>query len=320
MSTVSVIIPCYNHQRYIDEALTSVYQQASAIGFNRVEVIIVNDGSTDASEAVIEAFLKSHKSLRATYLLQENQGPGPARNTGLQAATGDYIVFLDADDTLAENQLAIQLTFMEEHPDVSIGYGGGLYHGNNEEIAKRSTLVAENISDTTNVLETLFTKGNFIFIHSAIFTSKIVSRDGVLFDRAFRVLEDWDFWIQCAKLNHTFCPIPNFNVPYRIHEQNSSSAVYLMTKCRVAVLEKHLSYTSSERYQNHIKSLLLQSTISLAARTLAHHKKAAALDIIRKSKIQGVQKIILTTLQLLILITPINLSSKLVQQSLHETA
>src|SRR5688572_20501170 len=87
--TISCIVPVYNGERYIREALDSILGQT----YPNLEVVVVDDGSTDATAAAVASY-----GNRVSYLWQPNAGPVAARNLGLGAATGDYVAFLDADD------------------------------------------------------------------------------------------------------------------------------------------------------------------------------------------------------------------------------
>lgn len=93
MAKVSVIIPVYNVEKYISRCLESLANQT----LKDIEIIIVNDGSTDNSRSIIEKYLKKH-SLRIKYFEKQNGGLSSARNYGLKYATGEYIAFLDSDD------------------------------------------------------------------------------------------------------------------------------------------------------------------------------------------------------------------------------
>lgn len=94
--TISIIIPVYNVAPYIQNCLHSISH------FDSIELILVDDGSTDDSVAQIQAFFKANTHLTHTLIRQPNQGPGAARNTGIAAATGDYLLFLDGDDFLLD--------------------------------------------------------------------------------------------------------------------------------------------------------------------------------------------------------------------------
>lgn len=100
MTEISVIIPAFNAGRYISNAIESVLHQPLA---DKLEIIIVNDGSTDSMESICQEYEK--KFTQVHVFTQENQGASVARNTGISHACGTYLLFLDADDCLVENAL-----------------------------------------------------------------------------------------------------------------------------------------------------------------------------------------------------------------------
>ena len=104
---VSVIIPCYNQARFLPEAIESTLAQS----YTRREVIVVDDGATDDTAQVAARYYPSVRCVR-----QRNQGLSAARNTGLRASTGDYVVFLDADDRLLPGALEIGAACLDAHP------------------------------------------------------------------------------------------------------------------------------------------------------------------------------------------------------------
>jgi len=106
---VSVVIPLFNKEGQIAATLGSVFDQE----FKDVEVIVVNDGSTDGSERAVQPFMD-----RIRYFKQPNSGPSVARNRGVLAARGKYIAFLDADDLWRPGKLSSQVEFMERNPDI----------------------------------------------------------------------------------------------------------------------------------------------------------------------------------------------------------
>lgn len=106
---VSVIIPAYNAEKYIRECLESVGSQTE----RNLEIIVVDDGSTDGTAAIIERFVKSDPRFRL--ISQPNAGPGPARNTAITAATGRYLAFVDADDMLLPHAIEHMLAAARRH-------------------------------------------------------------------------------------------------------------------------------------------------------------------------------------------------------------
>lgn len=112
--TISVIIPVCNGERYLGEALESVFGQTRRPD----EVVVVDDGSTDGSAQVVKGLGDA-----VHYVYQENQGVGAASNTGIQRATGSMLAFIAADDLWTEHKLALQEQAMAAHPDVDMVFG-----------------------------------------------------------------------------------------------------------------------------------------------------------------------------------------------------
>ncbi len=116
MCMVSVIIPYYNRSNTLIRALDSVQNQT----YKDLEIILVNDGSTDKSAQVVEEYFIKHKNIYFKHIIQSNMGPSVARNNGIRNAKGKYIAFLDSDDSWEPTKLEIQIKYMEENPDISI--------------------------------------------------------------------------------------------------------------------------------------------------------------------------------------------------------
>lgn len=116
MCMVSVVIPYYNRSEILPRALDSVCNQS----YKDLEIVLINDGSTDKSEQVVEEYIKQHPQLRFTHIIQENTGPSGARNSGIRRANGKYIAFLDSDDSWDPAKLDIQVQYMENNSDIAI--------------------------------------------------------------------------------------------------------------------------------------------------------------------------------------------------------
>ena len=114
MPRVSIIIPTYNQASLLREAIDSVVNQT----FTDFELIIVDDGSADETEEVVHSMTDS----RLRYLKQPNKGPCAARNTGIQAATGDFVAFLDHDDLFLPEKISLQMAVIDNDPSVGLVY------------------------------------------------------------------------------------------------------------------------------------------------------------------------------------------------------
>lgn len=98
---ISIVIPVYNAEKYIDKCLKSVLNQT----YENFEILLINDGSIDKSKSICEKYAKKYKKI--TLYSQNNSGPSKARNTGIENSKGDYIIFIDADDYIKENMLEV---------------------------------------------------------------------------------------------------------------------------------------------------------------------------------------------------------------------
>src|SRR3954469_22016354 len=117
MPAISVIMPAFDAAAYLHVAVESVLAQT----FSDLELLIVDDGSTDGTVAVAERY--AARDGRVRVLRQANAGPGPARNTGFRAPTGDIFAFLDSDDEWDETFLAAQLAVLSARPDIDVVIG-----------------------------------------------------------------------------------------------------------------------------------------------------------------------------------------------------
>jgi len=117
---ISVVIPSYNYARYIARCINSVLKQAGS----NYEVIIVDDGSTDDTKYIVNEIINNSPNIGIKYIFQANQGVSIARNTGIKNSSGEYIWFLDSDDTLLPKAFDYALAFIKENPGLDMIYGG----------------------------------------------------------------------------------------------------------------------------------------------------------------------------------------------------
>ena len=146
MAKVSLIIPCYNMEKYIDDAINSVLSQT----FKDIELIIVNDGSTDSSEDIILSRKTEIETVLSDfrYIKQKNAGLGGACQTGFKNATGTYFVLLDGDDCLLPTSIEKQKEFLEENQDYAAVRTNGYYTYLEDDCEKK--YLFESNSETSN--------------------------------------------------------------------------------------------------------------------------------------------------------------------------
>ena len=182
---VSVVIPTYNSSRFLSSAIESVLQQ----DYSHVEVVVVDDGSTDTTRAVVEPFADAG----VQYLFQRNLGPGPARDAGVRASTGALVAFLDSDDTWLPGKLTRQVAHLQRFP--GLGLVGGAYI----QCDERNVAIA--LSPALDVdCGDLFEK---LLVQNVIHTSTVVVRRECLESvggfASFPIGEDWDTWLRIAQ-------------------------------------------------------------------------------------------------------------------------
>jgi glycosyltransferase involved in cell wall biosynthesis len=115
---ISVILSTYNRAKYLDDCINSVLEQT----IQDWELIIVDDGSQDNTFEIINTYVQEFSNIR--YLKHQNRKAGYARNAGIQASFGEYITFIDSDDTYKPHHLESRLEFMQAHPDIDLIEGG----------------------------------------------------------------------------------------------------------------------------------------------------------------------------------------------------
>ncbi|WHI44691.1 glycosyltransferase family 2 protein [Microbulbifer sp. JMSA004] len=208
LPVISVIIPVYNKEKTIERTLISVFRQE----YRSIQVVIIDDGSTDDSTIVIQNLQKEHHAIE--FIRQENTGPGHARNVGLDRATGDYVVFLDADDEWEPDFLTHAVNTFQEHKDINV-YAASHYRTSSGQKKSYSEFFSEfgvprgkfKVTSSMSVYSLL---GLVWFFHSSMIVSKIstIKRYGGFYDHNKSVFgEDSYLWIQVL-LNETgFCEL-----------------------------------------------------------------------------------------------------------------
>lgn len=208
---VSVIIPNYNYARYVGEAIESVMNQS----YKDIEIIVVNNGSTDDSVEVLEKYSRNIR-----LITQENLGQSGARKTGLKAATGEYIAFLDADDKWDPQKIEKQMLLFT--PKIEL-----VYCGINSFSEKSQTVIATAIPTFRGSCSDAFIEYPGVSIvlsgeSTSIFTRSLLNKVGG-FDPGLNSAAGWDFFRRCSKFSEfDFVPEPLVN--YRVHSSNMSNS------------------------------------------------------------------------------------------------
>lgn len=239
---VSVIIPTYNAGNYLPAAIDSVLGQT----IKDIEVIVVDDGSTDNTKEIITPYLN-----RINYIYQKNCGPSSARNRGISCAKGDYIAFLDADEIWIREKLEIQLNFLRENPEYSMVYTDLL------RIDKRKNLTFPFLkgriaAQNGYIFEELITK-NFIPTTTVVVKRECFDHVG-LFDESLRSVEDRDMWLRIAQQDKIgFIETPT--VIAEVHDGGLSSDREEALRSQIYVIKKYEKVSGAKTRQLIISTL-----------------------------------------------------------------
>jgi len=227
--TVSVIIPCYNAELFVREAIDSVLNQSYA----NIEIIVVDDGSTDASRDVVNTY-----GSRVRYQFQQNAGAPAARNAGIRSARGEFLQFLDADDRILPAKIEKQLECFTE--DSSLGVVYGPYY-KMDTTGKHFDLV-EGGAGSGDIFHNLLSWQYFIATHSCLIRTEAVRNVGY-FDTSLKSTEDWDLWIRLAvKSRFKYLDMPL--AEYRDVASSSSKNLDTVFETSLTVMEKNSHHHS----------------------------------------------------------------------------
>jgi glycosyltransferase involved in cell wall biosynthesis len=219
---VSIIIPNYNYSQYLQEAIDSALNQT----YHPVEVIVVDDGSTDHSKTVIQQC-----GDRIQSVFHENRGLPSARNSGIAIATGDYFLFLDADDILFPDAVSQLLNAFAEMPEC------GIIFGYSERVNADGQTLSLHQNEARCFVYEEFVCNNFILVPEALVKRKVLQTVGV-FNPRFLQGEDYDLWIRASKrftIRHIEQPIAKI----RTHAANMSNNRVKQLTWELQVIQSH---------------------------------------------------------------------------------
>lgn len=207
MALVSVLMPVYNAERYVAEAIQSIINQT----FQDFEFIIIDDGSTDNSLSIINKY--ANVDSRIKVISRENRGLVSSLNEGISYSKGKYIVRMDADDISLEDRVDIQVNFMENHPE--IGVCGTWIESFGEDI--KQTCHKLSADDSFLKTQLIFSP---CFAHpSVIIRKSILIENNIQYNEKYKHIEDYALWVQLARITK-FSNIQKVLLRYRISDSN----------------------------------------------------------------------------------------------------
>ena len=227
---VSVVIPCHNSARYLSESVDSVLAQTYPL----IEIIVVDDGSTDGTSEVAQ-------NLPVEYVSQPNRGVSAARNTGILHCRGQYILFLDYDDRLLPRAVEIQVKLLEEHPECAMAVGEHRYIA-----ADGAPLGASQKNASGRDHYHMLLEHNFVETPcSALHRRSSLLQSGP-FNESLHGGEDHELYLRIARQGPLIAHDKEVS-EYRLHQSSSSRNAGSMLEEACRVLDMELQYLDGDR-------------------------------------------------------------------------
>ena len=223
MPLVSIVIPAYNQAHYLSRAIQSALEQTH----RDLEVIVVDDGSSDETAAVAHSFADP----RLRYIYQANRGLSAARNTGLRHAGGEFVSFLDSDDQFRPRKIELLLAELKRHPEAGLAAGQAI------PVDPDGQPIGQIFAKELPVESAQWLLGNPLHVGSVLVRREWQEQVG-FFDETLRSYEDWDLWLRLALAG---CPMRWVAQPvslYRFHPAQMTRDGQQMTAATFAVLDK----------------------------------------------------------------------------------
>lgn len=292
----SIIIPLYNKKEYIKRCLESVLNQS----YNKFEIIIVNDGSTDGGDAVAQEFINEN----IVFHTQANQGVSVARNKGVSLAKYNHVVFIDADDTWDKNFLLELEKLIKEFPNAGIyGINHRYHYANGKVIHKEyNSLFNGNSTGVFNDYFRIFAEyGKSPFSNSGCCYPKNVFENIGGYKKGVKTTEDSDLWCRIALFNDIAFYIHPL-VTYYLETPNNTRSIIEFKDFQVSrTLQERLNEKRiPKQYITSVKKLIAFQQVSLIKRALLTGNRNFALKKILDNRVLTNSPI--TALKLMVLV------------------
>lgn len=270
---VSVVVPVYNGEKYVAEAVASILSQSHS----NLDIVLVDDGSTDASLGILKDF--ELRDSRVQVLQKSNGGLSSARNFGMRAAKGEYIAFLDADDIWLPHKIERQLNLLIQSKDAGLVYCDNIYI---DSVGNEIDVGGFRLDPTIQgqVFSELVKANKVCGSGSGVLVPQSVFREVGEFDEKLRACEDWDMWLRISR-KYSIKFVADVLVKIRIHPDQMQSSTDKMFLARLTMFLKHAdSGFGSESFELKIKDSLTQSLTYKRYRLLIDSNGALAAKLL----------------------------------------
>ena len=241
---ISIIIPCYNQGKFLEDAVNSILNQT----YQNFEIIIVNDGSTDK---YTNDLLKNYSKPKTKVYITKNQGLASTRNYGFKLSNGEFIQFLDADDTLASDKFEKQINIFKEDSSIDVSYTNYSYLY--EDTKKHSEPQMKEVLSNNPFDDFVYKwqRGISIPIHCGLFRKSVFNKSGP-FISGFKAVEDWIMWVDISSRKCKFLYLDEDLAIYRIQQENMTKdkpfMFYWVTRAISYICQNFISSKEMENF------------------------------------------------------------------------
>lgn len=244
---ISVIIPTYNRVKLLPRALESVLAQS----YQDIELLVIDDGSTDETEQLIK-----NNYPQVKYLYQQNRGVSAARNLGISRAQGEWLAFLDSDDQWLPEKLEKQYAALEKS-NLQICHSNEIWQRNGKLVKQQAKHYKSGGNQFARCLESCVIGPSAIVVHRDVF------KELGIFDEALPDCEDYDMWLRiCAKYQLAFCS-EALLIKHAGNWPQLSLKSGPLDKYRIYALNKLLNFTNLTEEQRLLTQQMLQAKLDI---------------------------------------------------------
>lgn len=230
---VSIIVPSYNHERFIKKTLESLFEQT----YDNIELLIIDDCSTDATIDIIRMELKNYNGLHTFITKEKNKGVTDSLRRGILMSKGDYILPFSSDDILPPTAVKDRVDFLEEHKEYMFVHTDfdiiddediPWYNSKNIEIRKEASTIIEystkyKESNETDLLKYMLRNGNIVG-GGAVMWRQEANEIAATYDDTMTLCNDFDLWLR-SLIKYKWGYLPKITATYRLHANNTYKSI-----------------------------------------------------------------------------------------------
>lgn len=237
---ISIIVPIYNSEKTLSQCIDSILSQK----YSDFEVLLIDDGSTDNSGQICDAYSQKDKRIRVFH--QKNQGVSAARNLGLLYINGEFVTFCDSDDWVENTWL---LDYINNYHGEDVLYQNAIWHLNNGETLFRNITLKEGLSIREKILQ-LYCMYTLGYVWAGLFKSEIIKKYEIHFNTNYLYREDMNFALKYVQHISTICILPVRNYHYIYPNEKRNYTNYSFKNLEALIEETQLITNITQNIPN----------------------------------------------------------------------